>query len=365
PLPKGPNVAIVTNSGGPGILATDSCIGHGLNVPPLSAPTITALRRALPQTASLHNPVDLVAEAQAEQYESTLRAVLRDRTVQAAIVILTPTAFTKVENISAAIVRVAKEFEKPVVCCFLGVYDVSRGIEILEENGIPDYRFPESAARVLSEMTKFATWLGRPLTNIKSYRTDKAKARKVFASARKEGRHFLLEHEAYEVLRAYHFPVIKSTLARTQCEAVEAAQKIGFPVVLKIASPDIVHKFDFGGVRLDLKDAAEVEAAFQEILESVRRHKPEAKIAGMTVEEMAPPGKEVILGMNKDPQFGPILMFGLGGIYVEALEDVSFRLAPIREFSAMAMIQKTKAHKILEGFRGGPVYDTEAIADCL
>jgi acetyl coenzyme A synthetase (ADP forming)-like protein len=365
PLPEGPNVGIVSNSGGPGILATDACIRHGLNIPPLSRLTVSKLRRVLPKTASLHNPVDLVAEAQAEQYETALRSVLKDRQIHSAIVILTSTAFTEVDKISTAVVKVAGEFKKPVVCSFLGVFDVSRGIEILESGGIPNYRFPESAARVLSEMAKFTLWLGRPQTRARAYRVDKAKVKAIFDAVKKEGRRFLLEQEAYDVLRAYRFPVIESQLAGAEGEAAAAARKIGFPVVLKIASADVVHKFDFNGVRLDLKDEAEVRRAYREILQSVRRHKRDIRIAGVTVEKMARPGKEIILGMSRDPQFGPVLMFGLGGIYVEALEDVSFRLAPIREYSALAMIKKTKTHKILEGFRGGPVYDLDAIAECL
>ncbi len=365
PLPEGLNVGIVTNSGGPGILATDACIRHGLNISPLSRLTVSKLRRVLPRTASLNNPVDLVAEAQAEQYETALRSVLMDRQIHSAIVILTSTAFTEVEKISAAVVKVAGEFEKPVVCSFLGVFDVSKGIEILEGGRIPNYRFPESAARVLSEMAKFTLWLGRPKTRTRGYRVDKTKVKRIFAAVKKEGRRFLLEQEAYDVLRAYRFPVIESRLARSEAEAVEAAGKIGFPAVLKIASAEVVHKFDFNGVRLDLKDEAEVRRAYQDILKSVRRHKRDVRIAGVTVEKMAHPGKEIILGMSRDPQFGPVLMFGLGGIYVEALEDVSFRLAPIREYSALAMIRKTKTHKILEGFRGGPVYDLESIAECL
>jgi acetyl coenzyme A synthetase (ADP forming)-like protein len=365
PLPEGPNVAIVTNSGGPGILATDSCIQHGLNIPPLSDRTLARLRRVLPQTASLQNPVDLVAEAQARQYEATLRAVLKDRNIHSAVVILTSTAFTKVEEISTAVAKVAKELAKPVVCCLLGVFDVSRGIQILERSGIPNFRFPESAARVLSKMAKFTLWLKRPQTRAKAYRVNRKRVSRIFAAVRGEGRHFLLEPEAYEVLRAYRFPVVKAQLVCSEDEATAAAQQIGFPVVIKIASPDIEHKFDYGGVRLGLKDTAGVKLAYREILESVRRHRPGARIAGLTVGEMAGLGEEIIIGMSRDEQFGPILMFGLGGIYVEALEDVSFRLAPIREYSAITMIKKTKAHRILEGFRGGPVYDIEAIADCL
>ena len=365
PLPKGGNVAIITNSGGPGILATDSCIRYGMSIASFSPGTIKTLKKILPPTASLNNPIDLIADAQHEEYEGTLREIFNDKNIHSAIIILTPTAFTDVEHIAETIVKVAQEFKKPVMCCFLGVYDVSKGIEILEENGFPAYRFPESAARVLSEMTKFTWWLRRPQTGIKKFKVNKSKAQKIIDSARKEGRTFLLEKESYDILKAYNFPVIRSLMAGNEIQALEAAQKIGFPVVLKIASPDVIHKFDFGGVKLNLKNKTEVRKAYHEILKTVLARKPEAKIKGVIVEEMASQGKEIILGMNRDPQFGPILMFGLGGIYVEALEDVTFRLAPIRELTAKIMITSTKTHKILEGFRGEKPYDTEAIADCL
>lgn len=365
PLPHGKNVAIITNSGGPGILATDSCIRYGLDIASLNPSTRKTLKSILPATASLNNPIDLIADAQEKQYEGTLRAILKDRNVHSVIIILTPTAFSNVEKIAESIVKTVRAFKKPVVCCFLGVYDVSEGIEILEKNGIPSFRFPESAARVLAEMFSYTWWLKRPLTEVKKFRVNRSKAGKIIHAVRQERRSFLLEHEAYEILQAYRFPVIPSSLAENEKQAVKAAQEIGFPVVLKVASPDVIHKFDFGGVRLDLKDSSEVRKAYHEILENVLSKNPAAKIVGMVVEQMALPGKEIILGMNRDPQFGPILMFGLGGIYVEALEDVTFRLAPIRELTAELMIKKTKTHKILEGYRGGLVYDTAAIATCL
>lgn len=365
PLPKGENVAIITNSGGPGILATDSCIRHGLNIAPLSRNTVKTLKTILPPQASLNNPVDLIADAQHEQYEAALREILKDKNVHSSIIILTATSFTNVDKIADSIVKTTKKFQKPVLCSFLGVYDVSSGIDILEENGIPSYRFPESAARALSEMTKFNLWLNRPKTGVKKFSVNKAGAKKIIDAVKKEGRFFLLEHESYEVLKAYQFPLVKSSFARNKTEAANAAQKIGFPVVLKIASPDILHKFDFGGVKLNLKNKNEVHEAYQEILKNIKSKKPKAKIRGVLVEEMASQGKEIILGMSRDPQFGPILMFGLGGIYVEVLEDVSFRLAPIRERTADMMIAKTKTHKILEGFRGEPPYDIKAVAECL
>lgn len=365
PLPRGKNVAIITNSGGPGILATDSCITHGLDITTFSQKLKNKLKKELPPTASVNNPVDLIADAQEQQYERTLREILKEKNVHSTIIILTPTAFTNVEKIAKAIVKTAKQFQKPTLCCFLGIYDVSQGIEILEKNGIPTYRFPESAARVLSIMTKFTQWLERPKTGVKKFKVDWTQAKEVISAVRKEGRSFLLENEAYEVLKAYGFPVIQSFLAVNESQALEAAQKIGFPVALKIASPDVIHKFDFGGVKLHLKNKNDVQEAYNEILQNVHKKKPDAKIEGMIVEQMATQGKEIIVGMNRDPQFGPILMFGLGGIYVEALEDVTFRLAPIRELTASIMISRTKTHKILEGFRGEPAYDTEAIAECL
>ncbi|MFB0566800.1 MAG: acetate--CoA ligase alpha subunit [Candidatus Aminicenantaceae bacterium] len=364
-LPRGKNVAIVTNSGGPGILATDSCIHYGLNIAPFSSNTRSALKKILPPTASYLNPVDLIADAQYDRYEATLRKILQDKNVHASIVILTPTAITNVEKIATSIVKTSKQFKKPVLCCFLGVYDVSKGIEILEENGIPDYRFPESAARVLSEMSKYTWWLQRPKTGIKRFKVNKVKAQKIIDSVKREGRFSLFEYEAYQVLNAYHFPVIKSALVKNEREALEESRKIGFPVVLKIVSPDILHKFDYGGVKLNIKNQSELRHAYKEIIKDILSKKPKAHITGMIIEEMAPQGKEVILGMNRDPQFGPILMFGLGGIYVEALEDVTFRLAPIRELTATMMINKTKTHKILKGFRGGPVFDLQAIEECL
>lgn len=365
PRPKGKNVVVVTNSGGPGILATDSLIQNGLNIAPFSPDLKKKLKSILPANANINNPIDLIAEAQHELYEATLRETLNHDDIHSALVILTPTAFTNVEKVARTIVSAAKKHKKPILCCFLGIYDVSGGINILEENGIPAYRFPESAARVLSEMTKFTEWLSRPKTGIKTYKVNRSKARETIDSARKEGRSFLLEHEAYEVLKHYHFPVIQSRIATNEKQAIDFADEIGYPVVLKISSPQILHKFDFGGVKLNLQSRAEVKKAYLDILASVRQKVPGAQIFGVIVEEMAQAGKEVILGVNRDPQFGPILMFGLGGIYVEALEDVTFRLAPIRELTAKMMIKKTKTYKLLTGFRGEPAYDTEAIADCL
>lgn len=365
PLPKGRHTAIITNSGGPGILATDTCIQNGIKVDSFSEKTQKALREVLPPGVSPNNPLDLIAEAQEKQYEEGLNILLSDTQVHSAIVILTPTAFTHVDEIAHAIVRQAKAHQKPVLCCLLGVYDVSAGIEILEENNIPTYRFPESAARALAELTRFIWWMKKPATEVKHYDVNKDQAAKVMDQVRADGRTFLMEPEAYKVMEAYGFPVVRSALTSSPDEAAAAADDIGYPVVMKITSPDVIHKFDFGGVRVGLENEADVRAAFQEIRQSVLNRNPEARIEGILVEEMAGKGEEVILGVSNDPQFGPILMFGLGGIYVEALEDVTFRLAPVTELSARRMITTTRTYKILDGYRGGPVYDIPAIEDCL
>lgn len=365
PIPTGNKVAIITNSGGPGILATDECIKNGMEMASFKPLTRKKLRSILPITANINNPLDLIAEAQDKLYEKTLNEILKEEKVNSAIIILTPTAFTQVEKIAQAIVKTTKKFKKPIACCFLGVYDVSNGIDILELNGIPAYRFPESAARALAVMTKFRDWLERPLTKVKKYRVNKDRAQSVILSSLNSQQSSLMEHEAYEILEAYGLPVIKSYLVTSEHQALKAAEKIGFPVVCKIVSPDILHKFDFNGVRLNLKNKNEVKDAYHDILISIHKNKPMARITGVLVEEMAASGKEIILGMNRDPQFGPILMFGLGGTYVEVLEDVTFRLAPIREITAKKMIEKTKANKILQGFRGEPPYDIQAISDCI
>jgi acyl-CoA synthetase (NDP forming) len=291
--------------------------------------------------------------------------MLKQNNMHSALVILTPTAFTNVEKIAKSIIKVSKRIKKPILSCLLGLYDVSKGIDLLEENSIPNYRFPESAARALAEMSKFTSWLKRPKTSVKKFVVDTPKATQIIKKVKAEGRSFLLEQEAYDVLKTYGFPVVQSVLATSEAQAVSSAEKIGFPVVMKIASTDILHKFDFGGVILNVKNKTETRKAYNNILRNIRTKMPKAKITGIMIEEMAVEGKEVILGMNHDEQFGPILMFGMGGIYVEALEDVIFRLAPIRELTADYMITKTKAYKILDGFRGGPIYDTPAISECL
>jgi acyl-CoA synthetase (NDP forming) len=244
--------------------------------------------------------------------------------------------------------------------------DIEQSLRVLEEAQIPHFRFPEDAARALSAMARYVRWRKRPRTEVVHFDdVQPDKVREIIAKARSEGRRFLPEPEAHAVLRAYGLPMSRSGYARDEAEAVRAAREIGFPVVLKIVSPQIVHKVDVGGVRLNLESEADVKKAYAELMHQVKTVRPGAEIWGVLVQEMVRNGKETILGMKRDPHFGALLMFGLGGIYVEVFRDVVFRLAPIRELSARHMIEGIKGVKLLRGFRGEPPSDLDAIAQSL
>jgi acyl-CoA synthetase (NDP forming) len=244
--------------------------------------------------------------------------------------------------------------------------NIEPALKVLEQAKIPHYRFPEDAARALSAMARYVLWRRRPRTEVKHFSdVQPSKVREILSAAKRDGRKFLPEPEAHKILQAYGFPVLRSRLARDEAEALSAAREIGFPVVMKIVSPHIVHKVDVGGVQLNLQSEAEVQSAYRDLMQKVKAARAEAEIWGVLVQEMVRGGKETILGMKRDPHFGSLLMFGLGGIYVEVFKDVTFRIAPIRELSAQRMIEQVKGSKILKGFRGEPPSDIGAIAECL
>jgi len=296
-----------------------------------------------------------------------MRLVMTNKNVDSCLVICTPQVMADLEAIARTVVEVAQGQggEKPVLACFMALEGIGRTFKLLEEAKVPHYRFPEDADRALAEMAKYTAWVNRPRTPVRTFDdVDREAARKVIERARAEGRRFLPEPEAHALLGAYGFPTLKAKFARSEEEAVRAAEEVGYPVVLKVVSPQIIHKFDVGGVQLNLKDEDEVRAAYSSILERARRL-TEAQIWGVFVQEFVPGGVETILGLKRDPHFGPLLMFGLGGVYVEVLRDVTFRIAPIRELGAYRMIQQIRAYKLLEGFRGQPPRDVDAIAECL
>lgn len=364
-LPAGNRVAIVTNAGGPGILATDASVRFGLELPTLSEATVRQIRQHLPPTASTQNPVDVIGDARNDRYAATLPKVLADPHVDAGIVILTPQAMTDIEEIARVIGETASQSPKPLLACFMGIVDISAGEEILRRWKVPHYRFPESAAQALSAMVRYNDWISRPRTEVRTFSVELKAARVILQQALSEGRKNLTDQETMAILKAYGFPTLPMTLCPSPESAAEAASRLGYPVALKISSPDILHKVDVGGVRLDLSSAPEVLEGAKQLLETVRRKAPAARILGVNVQPMADKGHEVILGLNRTPQFGPLLMFGLGGTYVEVLKDVTFRIAPIRPLGARKMIAAIRGYPILLGARGKKQADLPKLEECL
>ncbi|MDR3710689.1 MAG: acetate--CoA ligase family protein [Capsulimonadaceae bacterium] len=370
PIPKGNRVAILTNAGGPGIMTTDACVRNGLEVPRLSEPTLKALEKALPAMASTKNPVDVVGDALHDRYKAALDVLVTEPNVDSIIVLVTPQNMTDVAEIAEEVAKANEAHKddpdrKTIVGTFMGSVDMACGADLLKERGVPSYKFPESAVRSLGQMVAYERWLARPRTDVKEFNVDTTKAKSIIDGAIADGRTQLPEIESLELLKSYGFPVPAFGHAADPEKAVAAAEELGYPVVLKISSPDILHKTDVGGVKLNLKDAAAVRAAAKDILETSAKLRPNARIWGVTVEPMSKPGREVILGMTRDPRFGPILMFGLGGVYTELLKDVSFRLAPVRELGAIRMVDSLKTKALFDTFRGTPPADKEAIYDAI
>lgn len=365
PVPMGNGVAVVTNAGGPGIMASDAAERLGLRITSLTPETTDKLQAALPPQASAHNPVDVLGDALADRYATAIELVLQDPNVHSVVVLLTPQIMTDATETARAVAEVAKRYDKPVLASFMGAREVAQGVAILSANNIPNYPFPERAMESLSAMVRYRRWLDSPPLTFPTFQVNNTAVANLFNRFQKEGRLTLGEVEGRAVLQAYGIRIPRGDLARSASEAVRVAKEVGFPVVMKIASPDILHKSDIGGVTVGLKDAREVEHGFHEMMNKVRARMPQAAIWGVNIAEMVPKGREVIIGMSRDPQFGPLLMFGLGGIYVEILKDVSFRVAPINERSARNMMSEIRSYPLLLGARGEPPADLKAAEEVL
>jgi len=365
PIPRSPNLAIVTNAGGPGIIAADACERSKAEMAAFGPATVRRLRRCLPASSGFFNPVDVLGDAGADRYGCALEYVLRDQAVGGVLVVLTPQAMTDVDGTAKYIAGLKSRSSKPVLASFMGGPSIKKGAGILEEAGVPVYGYPEEGVKAFESLVRYKSGLARTRPRIVRFDADRASAEKVMDTARAAGRKELGENEARDVISAYGFRIPKSTLAVTSDEAVSAAIDIGFPVVLKISSPGILHKTDVGGVRLGLKTPAEVKAAFIEITSNAIRLVPDALIRGCLVQETAGPGHEVILGMSKDPQFGPLIMLGAGGVYVEAMKDVSFRIAPLGADDALEMMDEVRGFRVLRGLRGERPSDINAVRDAV
>lgn len=364
PLPRGSRVAIVTNAGGPGIMAADAVENEGLVMASLSAATKSALSPKLPPAASVANPVDVLGDAAHDRYGAAIEAVLGDDGVDAAIVILTPQAMTKPVETARAIAAHARA-DKPVLACFMGGTMIGEALRELTAKSIPNYGSPERAVHALKAMSDYSAWKNRAPRMVARFPVNRRRVERIIARQLRIGRRQIGEVKAKEILRAYDFHVPPGRLAMSAEEAVDAAVSMGLPVAMKIASQDIVHKSDMGGVKLNLASAEQVRDAYDLMMMRIGGKAPEARIDGVYVERMCGRGREVIIGMTRDPQFGPMLMFGLGGIFVEILKDVTFHLAPITAEEAMQMLRGTRSYKLLSGARGQAGVDLESVAGSL
>lgn len=363
---KGKKIAIITNAGGPGILATDALERLGIGLSRFEVETIKALEQELPDAASAANPVDVLGDARADRYSFALDTVSKDPNVDGLMVILTPQAMTQIEETAMEVCKLAGKIDKPILCCFMGEKRVKAGIQVLTEHGIPNYPFPDRAAKAFKAMSDYEDFLNLPEEEFVTFDVDKEAVRKVFDRVKSEGRLTIGDSEARDILAAYGMRIPQSELAENADQAVEMAGKIGYPVVMKIASPDILHKTDVGGVKVGLQSPEQVRDAFDLMVYRANRYLPEARIWGCLVQEMIPSDSmEILVGMNRDPQFGPLVTFGLGGIYVETLKDVTFRIAPFSRRDAENMLKEIRAAALLEGVRGKPAVDKEAIVDAL
>lgn len=365
PLLEGDAIAVITNAGGPGIMASDAIEHAGLRLAALSPETKQGLQAKLPPAASVANPIDVLGDAPAERYALAIEAALQDPNVNAVVLVLTPQTSTQIPETAEALGKLSKQYGKPVFGAMMGDLAIRKGVEVLRAYDVPNYQVPERAVAAIAAMWQQRAWLNTPRLAVEELPADRDKVRQVFAKVRAEGRVTMGDSEARAVLEAYGVPLPKTGLAATADEAVALAESIGYPVVMKIASPDILHKSDIGGIKLNITSASEVRDAFDLLVYRGTRFMPDATIWGCQIQQMVKGGREVIIGVNRDPQFGPLIMFGLGGIYVEALKDVTFRVAPLDRRQATEMLGEIRAYKLLRGVRGEKPSDQAAVVDTI
>jgi acetyltransferase len=361
PVPQGGRVAIVTNAGGPAILCTDSLIGRGVELAEFRPATRRALAKVLPAEASIANPVDMIASADADRYRAALDLVQRDPGVDGIIAIFVSPIMIDAFEVARAIAD-ASHGSKPVLSVFMGKKRSGEGLDELARQRVPVYRFPDEAASAMSALVRYQKLRDAPQGREVRFEVDRARAARAIRGARRAGRTELIPQEVQEILIAYGFPLAQSRTAGTAAEAIAAGQEIGYPVVLKIESERISHKTDVGGVKLDLRNADEIGQGFRDLTARLADRDPDLRVQ---VQKMVRGGREVILGMTRDTQFGPLLMFGLGGVFVEVMRDVSVRIHPLTDVGAKTMIERVKGYPLLAGARGEKPVALPLIEKCL
>ena len=366
--PRSRRTAVLTNAGGPGILAADAMETQGLELVDLSPATVEALRPLFPPEASIRNPLDMIASATPAGYKAALTAFLADPNIDAVVPIFVPPFGVRQEDVAEAIVSAAETRpDKPMLAVLMGLKGLPQGRAELHEAGIPAYIFPESAARALNALNRQREWEERVAASATPRDVDRDGATAIIAGTRAAGREHLTQVESIALLRAYGVPVaeVRYVAEGDGAELEAAAAAVGYPLVMKLSSADITHKTDVGGVHVGIEDVDELHRAHEQMMERVRAAAPTARVDGVVLQRMVQGGRETIAGITRDPRFGALLMFGLGGVFVEALQDVIFRVAPVDDAQALDMVRGIRGTRVLQGLRGEPPVSEPAIVDAL
>jgi acetyltransferase len=369
PLPKGDRVAIVTNSGGPGIIATDRVEAHSLHMARFAKETIEELRSYMPAEAGIYNPVDVLGDAKTDRFNYAFEKVFKDENVDSIVMLMCPVAVTEPVDTARSLIEFSRLYpEKTVVSAMMGGKSLAEGAALLSSSGIPCFSMPEPAVAAIAGMTAYRKMKDRPAVEDRTtdFKPDLKTVKAIFYDVKRDGRLALLGSESAEVIAAYGVAAAPTILSQNPDEAAAIADQLGYPVVLKIASPKILHKTDVGGVLRDIQTAEDVKHAYVNIMENVHRYLPKIVPYGIEIQKMMPKGIELIVGMTRDVQFGPLIAFGLGGIFVNLIKDVSFRLAQgLTSKDISDMIAETKAYSLMKGYRGEKPVDILAVSEVI
>ena len=364
PLPLAGDLVIVSNAGGPAIISTDACSKMNIKMADITSIS-KKIDSVIPPWGSSRNPVDIVGDADFNRFSNVLDRVLAHPKVGSVVSMCTPSGTLNYDKLADVIVAMSKKYKKTMLASLMGLDEGITNREILAEGNIPYYNYAEGAIRTLAAMIRFSDWVRAPVGKVTKFKVNRLKARKIFDKVRSDGRTNLLEEEGLEVLKAYGLPLPSSALACDAAQAIKIAKKIGYPVVMKIASPQIIHKSDAGGVMVNLKNDEEIRSAFDTIVGNAKKYDKKAEIKGVLIVEMVKGGKELIIGSKHEQGFGPVIMLGMGGIYVEVLKDVTFKLAPVTDIESDDMIASIKTQKLLKGVRGEKPSDIEKLSECI
>ncbi len=365
PIPKGDRVAIITNSGGPGIMATDAVCEYGMQMAQITDATKEKLRSFLPSAASVKNPIDMIASAPIEHYKETLKTVIADENVDMIITIYLPFLGLKDIDVAKALMEIKAEHpEKPVIGVFMTKSEFFSTLSDMDVN-MPFFMYAEEAADGLNRLNQQRLWMERPEGQIKTFDVDKARAAEIIKGSLAEGRAQLTTRESIDVLDAYGIRVCKSGFATNEEEAISIGNSIGYPVVMKMTSKTTSHKTDVGGVRVNIQSEEQLRAEYKDLISKLQERGLLDGLEGVIIQEMVKGNREMVCGIATDPQYGPMMMFGLGGVFIEVMKDVTFRIAPLTDIDAKEMIKSVKAYKLLEGARGTTPAQMEQIEETL